>query len=440
MKSLFAVLSTSFAILATGLPVFAATVSPGSGATFHQIDFTFAGASQADSDYGMLIVDFTALAAATGISDGYLNVYTLDGWVIQNMPIYVGSGLPGYGTMFDLNSGGDVTSISALVDLSAAPVTTFGGVPSTVFPVAALEYNAEGFAGIRPSPPAQMSLLGLGWIPGAIERWWQSVNPSIEQDVNQCLPASVANSFQWLENEYGINVPHEHVPGIGDNSLVGELDKDTGRAPHQPVGGLAGLNGKLQYLDDNGLGNELDIKHKNRTGGNMLPNNDVTVGGTTSEANTAAISLIDWICEEIAHGEDVELGILWDGGGGHFIRVVGCGKLFGVPWISWVHDANQGFDANGAGVADDTTAANGGNGLLDGGFGWSPIVNGKVMAFPFGFTQPGTLEIAYSESPVPPELLPSLSEWGMVLSVSGLLISGTLVMLWKRQQTIHASG
>src|SRR3989344_77121 len=47
---------------------------------------------------------------------------------------------------------------------------------------------------------------------------------------NQCVPMSVANSLQYLENSYGLQIPNNHAAGLkGDNTLVGQLDTEMNR-------------------------------------------------------------------------------------------------------------------------------------------------------------------------------------------------------------------
>jgi hypothetical protein len=84
-----------------------------------------------------------------------------------------------------------------------------------------------------------------------------------------------------------------------------------------------------------------------------------------------------------------------------------------------VHDAEQGYDENGPGVGDDTTKNNGGNGLFDGGYGWSPVVDGKLPAYPWGFADASRMEYALSESPK--SIAPVLSPAGLALLVSVLV-------------------
>jgi hypothetical protein len=387
---------------AAAAPLQAVQVLPGQGVIFRQLDFTFTSASQANSDYGMVIVDFLDVSYATGISDGYLNIESSQGWVVRNMPVILNSDHPGWSTMFDLGSAGHIDSIHVHVDLSLTPTTSFSGTPDTWFPVYDLEFNAEGRNAPRTSVPASIDLSTLVYDPfGIIHHAFQLSAPNVEQDKNQCGPASVANSLQWLEDKYAINMPHLHIPGIRDGSLVGELDKDMQRQPHETVTDTDALNGKLRYLDDNGLGPKLDIKHKNRIGQSFVSNANVTVGKTTSKADNSATSLIDWVISELEAGEDVELAIGWDSGGGHWVRLTGGGKVLGVPYVTFVHDAKQGYVDPGtpSDPSDDTTDENGGTGLLDGGIGWAPIVNNKMVAFIGGQVSIGTIDLAFSESP-----------------------------------------
>jgi hypothetical protein len=194
----------------------------------------------------------------------------------------------------------------------------------------------------------------------------QNGHPSVEQGVNQCAPAAVANSLQWLEDQYGIAVPHAHVPGINGNpphSLVGQLDRAMNRSPNQGVSAEQAITGKLRYIGDNNLGDDLIVKHY---GDNFLPGNR-TVAGVTSVDQTndpPKLTLIEWIQREVQAGEDVELAIFYPGGGGHMVDVTAAGTTLGVPWIAWVHDAKQGQPGG-------TTAS-------DGGVVWTQIKDGKT--------------------------------------------------------------
>jgi hypothetical protein len=367
-----------------------------------QLNFTFENAQQEYSSYGLLSTDFEMIAEASGFTSGFINMVTPEmGWVIQNMIFDLTSGYPGLSTMFNLGMEGPVTGIQASAYVSEEPLMEFSALDYIDFNVGLIDYNSAG----RNSP--------IGTIPAPIPRdsikfkeggkddlVWQHGHVNIEQDVNQCGPASVANSFQWLENEQGLPVPHEHKPGIRDTSLVGEIDKAMERDEHDTVPDGKALSGKIKYIDDNNLTDSLKIKHKNRRGKSFVSNDTVKVGNTMSIPNTDTTSLIDWILQELKDGEDVELAIGWDNGGGHWVDLIGGGYVQGVPWLAWVHDANQGYDDMGTpgDTADDTTKANGGITPQTGGYGWSYIIDNKLASVVGNDTSRGTIDLAFSES------------------------------------------
>ncbi|MBW8000867.1 MAG: hypothetical protein FVQ80_02445 [Planctomycetes bacterium] len=396
---------------------------------FSQFDLTFSGAEQKNSAYGLAAVDFRMLTSTTGISTGYLNISTSAGWVVQNMLVDSASGYPGSSTIFNLGNpaGVDVRSLKAYADFSVKPSTNFSGTPSTSFVVGNLSYNAQGRGNLISIPPPSPITPVIKWQSGGITEWvQQQFRKSVEQDLNQCGPASFANSLQYLEDEYGIDVPHDHKPGIdGDpnDSLVGDIDEKMDRDPQGTVSDEEFIEGKLEYIAENDIGDDLDIKH---WGGEFLPG-DRTHHGLTSADESNGISLMDWIIQEIKSGEDVELAL--SGGVFHWVNVTDAGKTLGIPWISWTHDANQGTNDDG------TTAENGGTKWYDGGVGWSPVIDGEIPFFFFeGDFTSANLDFAVSESKSEPE-----PPCGLSIFVIGLLGLGAL-FLRRRQSRQSGSG
>ncbi len=198
--------------------VSAVPIGIGDGLGFSQFDMTFPGASQTNSGYGLAAVDIPDLTTTTGISTGFLNIYTpAAGWVVQNMLIDTASGYPGSSTMFNLGNspGVDISGLSAYADFSSSPTTSFAPGSTTTFSVGNLEYNAQGRNSLLAGPPAPPTTPVIPWLIGGVTNWiQQAFRTSVEQDTNQCGPGSLANSLQYLEDEYGLNVPHDHVPGI----------------------------------------------------------------------------------------------------------------------------------------------------------------------------------------------------------------------------------
>ncbi len=372
------------------------------GLTISQIDFTFDGAQQQNSSYGLLALDWTMALELSGFISGFLNVATENNWIVQNMPFDFSTGYSGMSTMFNLGTTDDVTSIDLYAHISETPLLTFDLRPVCTWDVGDKPYNAQGVNMPRGNIPAPLPFASIPFVDGGKSQLvWQHGHVNIEADKNQCAPASVANSLQWLENTQNINVPDDHKPGIRDNSLVGKLDTAMNRSAHSTIGYHDMVNGKVKYINSAGLGNNLSIKHKNRKGTNYFQNNDVTFGNATSKANNdTTVSLIDWILAELDSSEDVELVIKWDGVGAHAVDLIGGGYVDGVPWLAWMHDANQGYTDNGTpgNTADDKTAVNGGLSPDSGGVGWSYIINDQIVSVVGGDTSRGKIACAISES------------------------------------------
>lgn len=404
----------------------------------YQIDLSYDGASQANSTYGLLTANLNqVLAVAASLGTGFINVHNAalpgdSGWIVRNLPVDLASGYAGISTMFDLNNrvGERVNSLSLSALLSDLPLATYAGGSASPFSLGIQENNAQGAGGgpgdaaVRPAPPGSRvdpSVINFDPLAG-FQLNWQPGHPNIEQDAEQCMPAAVANSLQWLEDTKGLVVPDPHESGIRDNncgpgtgrdcSLVGKLDIAMNRPAHRPVASARDfISGKLDYIDDADLEGALIIKHKERSGINWLRDSETSPDGNAeSTEDGTRRSLVQWVIDEIRHGEDVEVRIGWDGGGGHMIDIIGGGEILGVPWLSWVHDARQGFDDNGTpgDTADDTTRMNGGTGWFDGGVGWSPIVDNRIVAYIGGRFLAGTIDYATSESIPEPGTLPLL--------------------------------
>ncbi len=416
------------------MPARGVSVNASNGIGISQLDLDFSGGTQPDSSYGLVSVDVGTAVASTGIGQGFLNIYNpslgSDGWIVRNLPVDSASGLPGISTMFDLgvSPGVPVTSVGLQADLSPVPTVSYGGSgPVNTFLPGSVTYAAEGKGAGPNAPPAPGNVPAPGTVTFAAPGFslnWQTGHSSVEQDTNQCGPASVANSLDWLRSKYGAAAPLDpalqNVPGIAGapaNSLVGKLDTAMGRAAGQTVNDKPFMNGKLSFIDTagNGLKGKLNIKHwpgagngANDTKGNQ------TVGTTTStDASATGGKEIDWIISELQHGEDVEMSWVWPGSGGHWVDLVGGGYILGAPWVSWVHDAKQG---------DNTT----GTGYLAGGLGFS-FVNGQGL-LPTWVGSGGskaTLDLAVSESiPEPTTIATAIATVGTSLMLRRRITAG----------------
>ena len=184
---------------------------------------------------------------------------------------------------------------------------------------------------------------------------------NVEAALNQCAPMSIANSLQFLEETFGINVPNDHVQGEGGrggDSLVEALDiamnrNVTSRRNGRGLTINSILNGKFKYLNENGLQNALVNKHqgRGRAGVGIIAEGDYSSNEVTSRDDGAIVTW-GWICQQIQEEEDVEIAFVYedDAGdvtGGHAVRVFECGVTQGRPWIGYAHDRDQSDDTKG---------------------------------------------------------------------------------------------
>lgn len=325
----------------------AAPLLPQSGAArIEQISFRDAPASAA----ALFTLNLSLAAAATGFSSGYVNVADPAGnWLVQNLPVYPSSTYdhPSISTRLPLptTDGTPLATADFHIDFSPNPTPAFaGGQPSTF----TLGTTLDAIGGFG-APDGLLTGYRGNLIPSTVtfnpnglnSVVYQPRHPNVQAAQNQCAPMAVANSLQWLENEYGINVPHDHVKGLkGDNSLVGKLDtamnRDvTSRTQGTSVAAEPILRGKLDYVANNNLASSVVTKHQGLLGGANYTSSNVT---STGNGNTVTF---DFILSELAAGANVELGFIYPAGGGHFVDITGAGRILGIPFLTYVSDHTQ---------------------------------------------------------------------------------------------------
>lgn len=324
------------------------TLGSGSGVAFNQVDYFFDTGSTVNSAVGQFDVDIPTVLSNVGASAGYLNVVTSDGWVVQNLPIDSTFDTTQLSTNFNLSSNptpGKISGLGAEVQFSLSPLTSAPIGLGNPFAVGNVGFGASGFqqAG-GPLNPLGPGILNLGFNLGKeTSLVYQFGHANVQAAEDQCFPAAVANSLDWMRATYGLAVPDNNVVGLNGapaNSLVGKLDQTMARgirsrADGDPVGAAAGLVGKLTYLNNVGLTNAVSVNHQGMLGGG-----NVTVGGLTSKGFGTRVNARDMI-NALRAGRDVELGFLFVGGGGHFVEVVGGGFVGGVPYILHKSDRLQ---------------------------------------------------------------------------------------------------
>lgn len=323
------------------------------GITFGQVDFLFSDEVQKDSHWGHLDIKVQEFLEQYQYEKGFFNVYTDAGWVVQNHLIDDVENMEQMSIYFDLGvkPGEDIEQISAYMEFLPEPVVGFQDGPRYEFDVATVMYNAEGLSDISPSIPGYIE--ELEFIPSGSTYDFTKPNLNENENVqcakNQCAPMGVANSLQYLENRNSLffQVPHDHEMGLyGDDTLVGQLDTHMGRSTTSRDTGPGVMAddifiGKFQYLADNGLSNSLIHRHQG-SGYFDMPSGDFTHAGITSDDQSVDGKItFDWIEEQLRNCEDVEVAIKWGSGGGHVVRIFGCGKTLGQPYLRYKHDRLQ---------------------------------------------------------------------------------------------------
>ncbi len=331
------------------------------GVEIFQVDYMFIAVDGPDSRTGRMEINMDLfMAAESPALEGYLNVQTDIGWVVQNLWLDLTDGIPFISTYFQIGTtaGDDISTLSAYVSLSSTPILTATDGARAPYLVLPWTWNAEGAGDlstiiIPDPPPVDFYIFNPAGEHSVLS---QPNTSNVQTATNQCFPMSIANSLQYLEDRFGLPVPHDHKKGLkGDNSLVGQLDQESNRnAPSRTSGSGVWfqpmVNGKFKYLKDNNLDGKIVHRHQGAGyggAGNEIPPGDYSSNGITSKDESVGGKVTyDWICDQIAKGEDVEIVFTYDNAsgnptGGHAVRVFECGKTFGVPWIGYVHDGNQ---------------------------------------------------------------------------------------------------
>jgi hypothetical protein len=117
------------------------TVLPGQGVTFEQIDILRPEPPQPNSNHARVSTDAKQLLQSTGISSGYLNIFTDQGWVIRNLVVDMnGPGRISEYFKLGLAQPRDVTSRSAYIVFSPTPQSLFTDGPRSNFPVGSAKW------------------------------------------------------------------------------------------------------------------------------------------------------------------------------------------------------------------------------------------------------------------------------------------------------------
>ncbi len=335
-------------------------LSAGQGVKFYQVDFP----AENNTEIGIFNINLLKVRQVTGKSFGYINASLGNEWVIRNLPVFPENQYPyaQLSTQFNLNSpaGQDVSSLNASVVFSETVQQNFNPQTPTTFTVMPQNISIGGrgettgsSGSVRSSHVTFTDVLFAK--PSKSKAIIELDHPNIEAANNQCYPASIANSLQFLEDTTGLKVPHNNVAGLkGDNSLVGQLDTFmqrgvTNRRNGKPVADTIGLRGKLQYLAANNLHDKISTRHWGR----VIASGTVkgSSGGRTARSSFQNAKLsFDDLFKAMQNGEDCELAYSTPSGG-HAIDLVAIGETNGEKWLMHSSDQIQSSDTKGAGLS-----------------------------------------------------------------------------------------
>ncbi|MBW2096161.1 MAG: PEP-CTERM sorting domain-containing protein [Deltaproteobacteria bacterium] len=323
--------------------IFGALPCPGHAATidsFQANQISWFGLST--PDWGEISFNLSSASA----SAQYLNIIDPGvsgdaGWMVQNFPV-----LPGldtdhrYATTFNLadsplGSGIEYQLTDAFLDTAPAAGT---GTAVDIGTIGTVSYNANDIngrggdgitdAGSVAAPLANGSrTFNLYSSLGEVSL--HSGVPDQAQGKNECAPTSAANSFEWLNKEYDLELPDSQDTA---SEILGILKDSThmGTSATSGTGDSSMIQGKLQFIDDHGL--PLTVEFQDDSLG------DQTHSGLTATSEGTKPTF-DFIMEQLQKGQDIELGMTWwdeknkKWSGGHWVTVVGAVEFGGQQGI-----------------------------------------------------------------------------------------------------------
>jgi hypothetical protein len=152
--------------------------------------------------------------------------------------------------------------------------------------------------------------------------------PGIDNGPVACAPTATVNSFTFLENEYDLTGLIDETPVQTVNDLEAANYMDV--TPNSGASATDVIEGKMAWINNQGLGNKIRIEGQagGTFGGSAIDqqlDSDLTTAGDIvgdHEAPTA-----QFIYDQLAAGQDVEMGFLWWDGtdyvGGHVVTATG---------------------------------------------------------------------------------------------------------------------
>jgi len=280
-----------------------ASPSPITGISFNQMNFNLDGTTYNNTDWGSVTITFTGQGVIM-----YFNLAVNGSWQVQNIPVLSIEGVGVTQTIsftFSLGvpSGSDVTSVSYGYSFTS---TTVGSKPPETGTAAVFDQEVVVGSGLEGEaiPPLQPAKPLVGGAVANPVKFSVANFPNQDCGKNECAPAAVSNSLQYLNKKYNL--------GMQDNKIsIAEMKKATD-------------------WDTTGAPVNMGELKKNYTEKNNYPITTRIITDISKLAEMARAGDLD--------GQDVEII-----GGWHVAAVVGFTDLGGGKYkIDVAHDTKQG--------------------------------------------------------------------------------------------------
>ena len=286
----------------------AVRITPADNAiSFSQVDYIIGDDSFPNLDTLLVSMSHEKIKQLIGKDDiAFLTFGDESRTIATNIPVLLG--LDKSHTSYELGfgtSGVDLTSIGVCAALSPEPLSSFACTPEFVFTFFVDDFTMNTGDGdcmigqdnsAKAPPTPNFTDILLGKVDNVTDLKFLLGFNNIEAAQNQCFPAAVTNSFEFLKkNNLNLNLPlGNNIPGLsGDETPAGMMDdfvqrrvddKDDRRNNSGGTNFNLGIEGILKYVHSLGLDDTIKTTHYN-----TLVNENIHV--VIEEEQTALISV-----------------------------------------------------------------------------------------------------------------------------------------------------
>ena len=164
------------------------------GITFYQIDYQLGEKSFFNSNTGKIVVNVETALKTTRYNSGFINGYTNEGWVIQNLFLIEDYPYETISTYFDLGQTRAIRAINIYLEISKEPLHRFSNGIMVTYPIFDAIVNIGGdkenpgiFKDINPPAPGMVEF-EMGETSISYVQPNHHPEANVETAVAQCVP------------------------------------------------------------------------------------------------------------------------------------------------------------------------------------------------------------------------------------------------------------